>query len=477
MGLNNANKIETNKYELEISVGKEKFQQAIDRAYKRNVSKMNVPGFRKGKAPRTVIEKLYGEGVFFEDAVNILYPEAYEEAVAESAIEPVDKADIEVVSVDKDGFVFKAKVTVKPEVEVGEYKGLKAVKKLRTVSDEDIDREVERVRERNARVITVEDRPAKNGDITSIDFDGSVDGVPFEGGKAEKYSLELGSGQFIPGFEDQIVGHSTGDEFDVNVTFPEDYSAKELAGKAAVFKVKLHEIKVRELPEVDDEFAKDVSEFDTLEQYKEDIRKHLQERYDDLATEDVENALIDQVIAGMKAEIPEVMYEQSVDGFVSDFDYRLKAQGLNINSYLQYTGMDMASFRKTFREQAEKQVKIRLALEKIAELEKFEAGEEDLEAEYKKLSEHYKVEPEKIKKAISSKDVAKDIVVSKAIDLVKSSAVIAEEAAGEPEKEKKPAAKAKKTVKAEETSQEAAEEAPAPKKAAKKTEKKAEPEE
>jgi trigger factor len=470
MGLNNANRIETNKYELEISVDRERFQKAVDKAYKKNVFKMNVPGFRKGKAPRAFVEKLYGEGVFFEDAVNLLYPEAYDEAVIQSAIEPVEKADIEIVSVDKDGFVFKAKVTVKPEVELGQYKGLQATKIIKSVSDEDLNNEIDRIRNRNSRVITVDDRPAQVGDITIIDFDGSIDGVPFEGGKSEKHSLELGSGNFIPGFEEQVAGHSTSDEFDVCVTFPEDYTAAELAGKSAVFKVKLHEIKIRELPELDDEFAKDVSEFDTLEVYKEDVKEHLQGKYDAEAAEEVENALIDQVISGMKAEIPEVMFEQSVDGFVSDFEYRLKSKGLDINSYFQYTGMEMDSFRKTFREQAENQVKIRLALEKIAALEKFEASPEDVEAEYKKLAESYGVELEKIKDAINLKDVEKDLVVAKAIDIVKTSAVISE---GEPE-QTKPAAKSKKAEKAEVTSQETAEETPAPKKAPRKSAKKAE---
>jgi trigger factor len=488
MSLNSANKIETNKYELEISVGKEIFQKAVEKVYKRNVQKMNVQGFRRGKAPRAFVEKIYGEGIFFEDAVNALYPEAYDEGVKEAGIDPVDKAEVEIVSVDKDGFVFKAKVTVKPEVEVGEYKGLKAVKTIKNVTDEDIDGEIQRVRERNARVITVEDRPAKTGDITIIDFDGSVDGVPFDGGKAEKHSLELGSGQFIPGFEDQVVGHSTGDEFDVNVTFPEEYNVKELAGKVAVFKVKLHEIKFSELPEVDDEFAKDVSEFDTLEAYKEDIKKHLIEKNESDAKEEVENALIDQVSAGMKAEIPEVMFESSINGFVNDFDYRLQSQGLNVTSYLQYTGMDMEAFRKTFREQAESQVKIRLALEKIAEIEKFDISPEDVEDEYKKLAERYNVEVDKIKAAIDAKAVEKDLVVTKAIDLVRSSAVITEEtaesklASKEDEKaqetaEKKPAAK-KTASKAKEKAQEAAEENPEATKAApRKSKKKAEPKE
>lgn len=442
MGLNSANKVDTNLFELEISVDKDKFQDAVTTAYRKNAPKMTVPGFRKGKAPRHLVEKLYGEGVFYEDAVNALYPEAYEEAVAEAGIEPVERAKVEIEKIDADGFVFKAKVTVKPEVEVGEYKGLKATKTVKPVEDKDVDAEIERVRNRNARLITVEDRAAEKGDITVIDFDGSVDGVPFEGGKAEKHSLELGSGQFIPGFEDQVIGHKTGDEFDVNVTFPEDYSAKELAGKAAVFKVKIHEIQKRELPDVDDEFAKDVSEFDTLEAYKADVRKHLEEASEHIAQDQVENALIDQVIAGMKAEIPEIMIENSIDNFVTDFDYRLQSQGLNLKTYLQYTGMEMDAFRKTFREQAERQVKVRLALEKIAQLEKFEPTAEEVEAEYKKIAERYGVDAEKAKNAISEKDLMQDIVVNKAIDLVHSSAEITEQAAAD---EKPKAAESEET--------------------------------
>ena len=386
-----------------------------------------MPGFRRGKAPRSIVEKYYGKGVFYEDAVNMLYPEAYENAVKESGIEPVSRADVEVVKLDDDGFVFKAKVTVKPEVEVGEYKGLKATKKVKAVTDADVDGEVERVRNRNARLITVEDRPAQKGDIAVIDYDGSIDGVPFQGGKAEKQNLELGSGQFIEGFEDQVVGHKAGDEFSVNVTFPQDYGAKELAGKAAVFQVKLHEIQKRELPAVDDEFAKDVSEFDTLAEYKDDIRHHLEERYDHEAQDDVENQLIDQVISGMKAEIPEVMYENSVDSFVTDFDYRLQSQGLNLQTYLKYTGMEMDAFRKTFREQAERQVKVRLALEKIADLEHFEATDADMEKELKKLADQYHIDVEKAKKAIREKDVKADIVVNKAVDLIRDSAQVTTE--------------------------------------------------
>lgn len=452
MSLKSSNKVETNKYELEITVDKDKFESAVEKAFKKNAKRVNVPGFRKGHAPRTVVERYYGEGVFYEDAVNALYPEEYEAAVKEAGIDPVDRADIEIVSVDKEnGLVFKAKVTVKPEVEVGEYKGLKAVKKIEEVTDEEVEKELSHVQNRNARIITVEDKAAETGNIVNINYEGTLDGVAFDGGKAEKQDLELGSNSFIPGFEDQVVGHNVNEEFDINVTFPEDYNAKELAGKACVFKIKINEIKKRELPALDDEFAKDVSEFDTLAEYKEDIKKHISDAKEKKAANDVDDALIDQVIAGFKAEIPEVMFENSIDNFVNDFEYRLQMQGLNLDTYLKYTGMEKDAFRKTFREQAERQVKIRLALEKIAELEKFEISEEDLDAEYKKLADHYKVDTDKVKTAIPAEEIKKDLRVNKSIDFIHEKAEITEEkveAAKETKEAKKPAKKtAKKTTK------------------------------
>lgn len=432
MRLTSSAKVDTNQYELEVAVEKDAFAQAVEHAYKKNVARMNVPGFRKGHAPRAVVEKLYGKGVFFEDAVNELYPSAYEEAVKAAGIEPVDKADVEILKVDEDGFSFKAKVTVKPEVTLGTYKGLKATKYIEKVADADVDAEVDRVRERNARVLTVEDRAAEKGDIANIDFEGFLDGTAFEGGKAAGQDLELGAGQFIPGFEDQVAGHKTGEEFDVNVTFPADYQAKELAGKPVVFKVKLNEIKKRELPALDDEFAKDVSEFDTLDAYKEDVRKHLQEHRDEHAQDDAEEELIDQVLAGLSAEVPEVMFEQATDHYVSDFDYRLQSQGLNLQSYLQYTGMKIEDFRKTFREQAERQVKMRLAFEKIAALEAVAVTAEEIEEEYKRLAEQYKTDIERVKTAVDVPALEQDLKVNRAIDLVKDSAEIAEVEAENP---------------------------------------------
>ena len=454
MGLVSSNKVETNKYELIVTIDADAFEAAVEKAYRKSVKKISVPGFRPGKAPRKMIEKLYGEGVFFEDAVNDLYPSALASAVEEAKLELVDRPEVEITKIEKaDGVEFKATCIVKPEVEVSDYKGIKAEKTVKPVTDEDLNGELNKMADRNARVVSVEDRAAENGDITVIDFEGFVDGKAFDGGKAEGFSLTLGSGQFIPGFEDQVVGHNVEDEFDVNVEFPAEYQAEELAGKPAVFKVKLHEIKTRQLPAIDDEFVKDVSEFDTLDQLKEDITKKLQEQYDKSADTEVENQLIDAVIANMKAEIPEVMFENRVDESVREFEYRLQSQGMNLELYLQYTGMEMDAFRKTFREQAEKQVKIRLALEKIVELENIQPSAEEIAAEYDKMAENYKMEVEKIKGYIPEKDLVKDLAVNKAIDLIKDSAEIVE---------KKPAAKKARTAKAkkEEAQDAATEETP-----------------
>ena len=454
MGLVSSNKVETNKYELIVTIDADAFEAAVEKAYRKSVKKISVPGFRPGKAPRKMIEKLYGEGVFFEDAVNDLYPSALASAVEEAKLELVDRPEVEITKIEKaDGVEFKATCIVKPEVEVSDYKGIKAEKTVKTVTDEDLNGELNKMADRNARVVSVEDSAAENGDITVIDFEGFVDGKAFDGVKAEGFSLTLGSGQFIPGFEDQVVGHNVEDEFDVNVEFPAEYQAEELAGKPAVFKVKLHEIKTRQLPAIDDEFVKDVSEFDTLDQLKEDITKKLQEQYDKSADTEVENQLIDAVIANMKAEIPEVMFENRVDESVREFEYRLQSQGMNLELYLQYTGMEMDAFRKTFREQAEKQVKIRLALEKIVELENIQPSAEEIAAEYDKMAENYKMEVEKIKGYIPEKDLVKDLAVNKAIDLIKDSAEIVE---------KKPAAKKARTAKAkkEEAQDAATEETP-----------------
>ncbi len=424
MSLVSNKKTDTNLVELEIKVDAEAFELALQRAYKKNVGKIQVPGFRKGKAPRKIIEKMYGKECFYEDAVNDIYPIEYAAAVKEAGIDPVDHPDVEVVSLDENGLVFKAKVVVKPEVEVVDYKGIEVKKTVAAVNEDEITAEIDRLRDRNGRLVNVEDRAAANGDNTLIDFEGFVGGVAFEGGKGENYPLTLGSNQFIPGFEDQIVGHKVGEEFDVNVPFPAEYHVPELAGKDSVFKVKLNEIRVRELPEADDEFAKDVSEFDTLDELKADIKAKLTETKEKAADTDVENKLIDTVIANMKAEIPEVMYEHAVDNMVHDFEHRLASQGMTLELYMQYTGFTMADFRKQFEEQAQKQVKIRLALEKIVELENIAPTDDELNAEYENMAKTYSMDVEKVKELVPVEELSADIAVQKAIDLVKDSAVI-----------------------------------------------------
>lgn len=427
MSLKSATKVDTNRVELEVEVDAATFETAVSKVYKKNINKMAVPGFRKGKAPRHLVEKMYGEGVFYEDAMNDCYPKALNDAVTESGYEYIeDKIDLNVLNCGKEGFTFKATVTVKPEVEIGEYKGLKAEKKVEAVTDEDVADELSKLQDRNSRLVTAEGRAAQNDDTVVFDFDGYVDDKPFEGGKAENYSLKLGSGSFIPGFEEQMVGKSADEEFEVNVTFPEDYQAAELAGKPAVFKCKLHEIKVRELPELNDDFAKDVSEFDTLDALKADLKEKLEHQREHAAEDKFESELLEQLVAGLKAEIPEAMFESRVNSDVQEFEYRLKGQGLDLDTYLKYTGMDMDGFRKGFREQAEKQVKVRLALEKVASLEDIKPSQEELDAEYAKYAEQYKLDVEKVKAFIPEADLSKDLAVGKAMDLVKSSAVVSD---------------------------------------------------
>lgn len=424
MSLKSANKVETNRVELEIEVGAAEFEKAVAAAYKKNIGKMNIPGFRKGKAPRAYVEKIFGTGVFYEDAVNAVYPAALDEAIRESGYEYVeDKIDFDVTSVGAEGLCFKAVITVKPEVEVTEYKGLKAAKKSVSVKEDEIKAELEKMQDRNSRLVTVEDRAAAEGDTVVFDFDGYVDDKAFDGGKAENYSLVLGSHQFIPGFEEQIVGKNSGEEFDVTVSFPEDYHAAELAGKPAVFKCKLHEIKVKELPELNDDFAKDCSEFDTLDALKADVKAKIKHQKEHAAEDAFETELLNQLVENLKGEIPEAMYENRVTESVREFEYRLQAQGLNLQTYLQYTGMNDEDFRKGFREQAERAVKVRLALEKIAAVEGIVPTEEDLEAEFAKYAEQYKMEVEKIKSFIPKEELAKDLAVTKAMDLVKETAV------------------------------------------------------
>ena len=438
MSLKSSSKVGTNRYQLEVAVDADVFEKAVDEAYHRENKKIMIPGFRKGKAPRAFVEKYYGEKVFYDDAINAVYPDAMQQAVEEAKLEMIeDKIDFDLVSAGKDGLVFKATVTTKPEVEIEDYKGIAATKKPVVVTDADVDAEVEKVRERNSRMVTVEDRTAQDGDIAVIDFEGSVDGVPFEGGKGENYSLTLGAGQFIPGFEEQVVGHKTGEEFDISVKFPEDYQAKELAGKDSVFHIHLHEIKMKELPTADDDFVKDVSEFNTLEEYRADIRAKLTEAKERESKDDVENQLIDKLAENLKAEIPPAMFENRIDEDVREFGYRLQSQGLNLETYMKYTGQDEQAIRGQFRGQAERQVKVRLALEKIVELEKIHPSEGDIENEYKKLAENYKMDADKVKNVIPEKDLVKDLAVEKAVDFVRDNAVVTEAKEEKPEKSEK----------------------------------------
>ena len=430
MSLKSNNAVKTNVHEFEIEVDAKTFADAVTRVFQKESKKITLPGFRKGKAPRAMIEKFYGKEVFYEEAVRAVYPNAVEDAIDASGLEVVDvKTDeMKIDTIGDDGLTFKVNVVVKPEVTVSEYKALSETKKSADVTDDEIDEELKRVQLRNSRLVAVEDRAAEKDDVAVIDFEGFVDGQAFQGGKGESYSLTLGAGQFIPGFEDQVIGHNVNDEFDVSVKFPEDYQAKELAGKDATFKVVLHEIKKRELPELDDEFAKDVSEFDTLDAYKANIKETIGKRKADQAEDDVKNQLIDQLIANMTAEVPEEMFEQAVERSMEDFAYRLSSQGMDIKLYMQYTGMDEAGMRKSFRPQAERQVKLRLALEQIAKQEQLVPTAEELDAEYRKLADSYKMDVEKIKAAISEKNLTEDIVVEKAMTLVEESADVKAEA-------------------------------------------------
>ncbi len=426
MNVKEVKKLEKSTVEMTVEVKGEEFKKAVDAAFKKNLSKITVPGFRKGKAPLSIIEKFYGPEVFYEDALNLLYADELEAAAAEANLKIVDdKMNFDLVSISKeDGVDFKVTLTTYPEIEVGEYKGLKAQRVIATVEDSEVEQSLNAMAERNSRMVPVTDRAAQLGDTAVIDYEGFVDEVAFEGGKGESHSLELGSGQFIPGFEEQIVGHNVEDEFDVNVEFPAEYHAKELAGKPAVFKVKLHEIKVKELPALDDEFAKDASEFDTLDELKADIKAKSLDRKQKIAEEDVENQLIDTIIENIKGDIPEALYENRVKQSVQEFDYRLQSQGMNLDLYMQYTGSSIEEFSKTFRPQAERQVKIRLALEKIVELEKIEPTVDEINEQIEKMAKDYGVEAAQVKAAIPESEISKDLAVSKAIDLIKENAVV-----------------------------------------------------
>lgn len=418
------NNTATNTTAIEFSFTAEEFENAISAAYNKRKKSITVPGFRKGKAPRKVIEAQYGESVFYDDAVNSLYNQNIVAVIDKTGLDVVDVENTEVVEVSKEnGVKFKADIITKPVVEISDYKGLEVKKTTKTVDDAAVDAEIDKIRNRNARSISVEDRAAQIGDTAVIDFEGFLDGVAFEGGKGEKFPLELGSGSFIPGFEEQVAGKNIGEDFDVNVTFPEHYQAENLAGKPAVFKCKLHEIKGKELPNVDDEFVKDVSEFDTLDEYKADIKSKLEKAAADEASTNLDNALVDAVIGKMKAEVPQVMYQRRIDEIVREWSARNR---ISVEDYLKYTGVTMDQFRANFTEVAKRQVDLRLALEKIAELENITVSDEDVDKEYADMAEQYKMEADKIKAAVPADAIKNDLKIEKALDLVRDSAKIEE---------------------------------------------------
>ncbi len=412
---------EKNGYVVEFSVAKETYQKAELAAYKKNVKSINVPGFRRGKAPMHIIKTMYGKDVFFEDAINECIPEAFEAAVKEAELDIVGSPKFDLVSMDGD-IVLKAEGFVKPVPTVEGYKGIEVEKKVEEVTDEAVEAELNRALDRNARFVTESESAVADGDTVSIDFEGFVDGVAFDGGKGENHELKIGSGSFIPGFEAQIVGHKLGEEFDVNVTFPEDYHAKELAGKAATFKCTVKSLK--QLPVADDEFAKDVSEFDTLDEYKADLKAKLVARNEEKANAEVDAALADALMEKLVCEIPEPMFEAETENYLRDYDTRLRQSGLDLKTYMQYTGMTLDTIRAQLRPQAEKQVKVRLALEAIAKAEALTVSEEDTAAEYERIASTYGVELDEVKKMIAAEDINADLLVAKAMTLVKDNALI-----------------------------------------------------
>lgn len=413
---------EKNSVKLTITVDAETFEKGVQKAYLKNVKKIALPGFRKGKAPRKIIEQYYGAGVFFEDAINFVCPEAYEEALKETGVEAVSRPEIDVVEIEsgKD-FVFTATVTTKPEVELGDYNAINVKKVTYRTTQKEIEAEIKKVQEQNARIIPVEDRAVKEGDLTVIDFEGFTDGVAFDGGKGTDYSLEIGSGAFIPGFEDQLVGAEIGKEVEVNVTFPKDYHSEDLKGKKAMFKVTVKEIKEKQLPEINDEFVKDVSEFDTLDDYKKDIKEKIAKSNEQRGRQETENNVIDEVLKITTVEIPDCMIDTQLENIARDFDYRLSMQGLNLAKYLEMTGSNIDAFKEQFKEQAEKQVKTSLVLEAVAKAENVKATEKDIEAEMKKVAESYNMELDKVKdlfKDEERKSLENEIITQKTVDLL-----------------------------------------------------------
>ena len=430
MKLINVNEVEKNVVEIEFSIDRPVFEEAVTKEFKKNQKNIALPGFRKGKAPRAMVEKMYGKGVFYEDALNALLPTEYEAALKESGAEAVSRPEFDIVSMEED-VVLKAKIFIKPEVEVTEYKGIAADRVIKKVTAEDVDADIKRVQERNSRTVDVTDRAAQLEDTVVIDYVGTVDGVEFAGGKAEGHNLKLGSGQFIPGFEDQIVGHNIGDEFDVNVTFPEEYHAEDLKGKAAVFAVKLNGIKFTELPELDDEFAKDVSEFNTFDEYKADVESKIADRYLKAADSAVEEKLLDAILEKFEADVPEVMYDNETENMVRDYDNRMRMQGLDLATYFKYTGQTLESMREQFRPQADRSVKTRLALEYVANTESIAVTEEEMDEEFKRIADAYGMEVEKVKESIPADVLTEDLKIRNALKFVRENAVVTDRDADE----------------------------------------------
>ena len=426
-------KLEKNMAKLTIEVSAEDLDKAMEKAYQKQKSRISLPGFRKGKAPRKMIESMYGKGVFMEDAVNSLVPQEYTKALGECDLEIVSQPEINVTQMEPGkALIFTADVAVKPEVTLGDYKGVEVPKSEITVTDEEVDAEVKKEQDKNARTVAVEDRAAANGDITTIDFEGFVDGVAFEGGKGTDYALTLGSGTFIPGFEDQLVGANTGDHVEVKVTFPEEYQAKELAGKEAVFQCDVKKIETKEVPELDDEFAKDVSEFDTLAEYKEDVKKKLTEKKENEARTAKENAAVDKAIENAQMDIPELMTKTECRQMMDDFSRRMQQQGLSMEQYFQFTGQSMDKMMEDMKPQALKRIQTRLVLEKVAEAENIQPSEEEITEEIQKMADAYKMEADKIREAIGEsglEQMKKDMAVQKAVTVIADAAVEVEKAA------------------------------------------------
>lgn len=433
-------KIENNVATIKLEVPYEEFDKAVQASYVKNVGKFNIPGFRKGKAPRSIIERFYGESVFYEDAIDEIFRDKYEVAIKENQLIPVDlpKIDIEQIGKGKD-LIIKAEVTLKPEVQLGQYKGIEVEKIEYNVTDEDVQKELENMRNKNARLVTVEDRPVQKGDIVNINFNGYIEDKPFEGGSAENYILEVGSNTFIPGFEDQLLGANIGDELEVKVKFPDDYRVENLAGKDALFKVKINEIKVKELPELDDEFAREVSEFETLEELKNDIKAKLEKQAEYRAKNELTNAVIKKVVDNATVDIPDVMVEHQIDEMLADYDLSLRYQGTNLENYLQYLGIPMAQFRNSLKEEATNRVKTSLVIEKVAKMENIEVTQEDVDKELEEMAKINNIEVEKIKESYDDEYIEHlkgHILVEKTIDFLVNNSKIVDKGENHSEEEK-----------------------------------------